>query len=282
LLNLTDARAQSEYRLLEIQIAKDLAGQLSRALGTNDDLAALASLRDARTNHPQLREAMIFDNTGRILLHTDSGMMGRTVAAPQGPRLSSPELTSRTVQGRRVATILAPLPDRDDVYLRAAFDESRLAQGSGSVLARFVMLILATSALPALFVYLRLRRFELVDIAARAHEPSPNHTTRQVAEFLLSATPFAALTVDRDNRILAANTLALELLNLRAEELETLHILKAALPQPLVDFYQSALKSPEKPLEAQLSLALRTPALTAQALFSPATAQWELALLTFR
>jgi PAS domain-containing protein len=286
LLDWTGARFRGEILRLQQQISLNLAAELARALAGNDDLAALAALRDARTHYPQLREALVFDNAGKVLLHTDSGMLGKIVTAPSGPRLTSPETVSRKDQGRPVISILVPLPDRDDGYFRASFDETRLAQGGEAVGSRAAALLVIFAAALAFLVWYRQRSGELAHAARRASEPGPAakpglHPNR-IAQLLLAEMPHAALVIDRDNRIIAANSLVLELLNCRAEELETMHVLSAPLPPAVSELYQTGLKAPAKPVEAKMSLTPRSPALTARAAFAPPTSDWEVAVLSFR
>jgi PAS domain-containing protein len=287
LLRLTNTQYHQQLRHLQIEVAQDLAGQLSRAQASNDDLTSLAALRSARGVHPQIVDAMIFDNAGKILLHTDPGWMGKKVNAPQGPRLSLPVIKHLTEQGRSLLSIQVPLPDRDEGYFRANFDEARFVQESRSVTLRFYVLILATSGVLGFLTWARLRRYDLVDPQARAgHEPAPvpgEAARRQhTVDLLLSEMPHATLAVDRENRILGANTLALELLNCRREELVNLHLLAAPLPQALADFYQNSTQKAGAPCAAKLALNPKSPALQARALFSPASENWELALVTLQ
>jgi len=288
LLRLTNSQYRQQLRHLQIEVTQDLAGQLSRAQASNDDLTSLASLRSARANHPQIVDAMIFDNAGKILLHTDPGWMGKTVNAPQGPRLALPMIKHFDAQGRSLLSIQVPLPDRDEGYFRANFDEAKFVQESQTISLRFYVLILLTSAVLGFLTWARLRRYELIDPQARlGHDMASNALVsalrlEHTAELLLAEMPHATLAVDRENRILGANALALELLNCRREELVNSHIFSASLPAALVDFYQSSLKNPGQLCEAKLALNAKSPALHARALFSPASDQWELTLVTLQ
>jgi PAS domain-containing protein len=228
---------------------------------------------------------MIFDNAGKILLHTDPGWMGKKVNAPQGPRLSLPVIKHLTEQGRSLLSIQVPLPDRDEGYFRANLDEARFVQESRSVALRFYVLILGTSAVLGFLTWARLRRYDLVDPQARAaHEPAPGEAARQqhTVDLLLAEMPHATLAVDRENRILGANALALELLNCRREELVNVHVLSAPLPRTLADFYQASTQKAGARCEAKLALNPKSPSLQARALFSPASENWELALVTLQ
>jgi PAS domain-containing protein len=288
LLRLTNTQYHQELRHLQIEVTQDLAGQLSRAQASNDDLTSLASLRSARANHPQIVDAMIFDNAGKILLHTDPGWMGKKVNAPQGPRLALPVIKHFEEHGRSLLSIQVPLPDRDDGYFRANFDEAKFVQESQSISLRFYVLILLTSAVLGFLTWARLRRYELVDPQQRAgHDASSTALVsalrlEHTAELLLGEMPHATLAVDRENRVMGANALALELLNCRREELVGSHIFSASLPPALVDFYQSSLKKAGQLCEAKLSLNPKSSPLQARALFSPASDQWELALVTLQ
>lgn len=280
-----ETRAAAEFRRLHVQIAADLAGQLSRALAVNDDLSALAGLQDARRHFPQLRQAMLFDNQGKILLHTDSGRLGKTTTAPTGPRLTSSETVLRREQGRSLLSVLVPLPEREDGYLQAIFDETRYAREQRTLAVRLGLLILFSSALLA---WLARRQQQLQEKARAAKRgdartaASPGLRPDCSAGLLLAEMPCAALAFGRENRILAANAPALALLNRRGEELETLHVLNAPLPPALLDLYQNALRTPSKPSEIRFAPASHAPALTARVVFAPPTEQWELALVTFR
>jgi hypothetical protein len=73
LLELSNTFARSERQQWQTQITQEMATQISHLVASNDDLGALVSLRNARSLHPQLQEAVVVDNHGRILLHTDPG-----------------------------------------------------------------------------------------------------------------------------------------------------------------------------------------------------------------
>jgi PAS domain-containing protein len=287
LLTLTNTRYHNELRHLQTQITQDLAAQLARAQASNDDLAALAALRSARANHPQIVDAMIFDNTGKISLHTDSGWMGKKTDVPQGPRLAAPVIKHHTDHGRRIFSIQVPLPDRDDSYFRANFDEAGFVQESRAISVRFYILMLASSLAIAFLAWTRLRRYDWVDPRQHAEGESEasrgaNKKIRHFAELLLGEMPHAALAVDRDNKIIGANTLALELLNCRKEELINLHVFTAPLPASVTDFYNASLKKPGQLSEAKLALIPKAPTMLARAIFSPAGESWELALVTLQ
>lgn len=285
LLDASASRSRTEFRRLQVQVAVQLAGELSRAVAGNDDLAALAVLRAARINFPQLRDAMIFDHNGRIVLHTDSGMLGKSTAAPTGPRLTVPETTFRREQGRPLASVLVPLDDADGGYFRATFDESRQEVGSAALAARGLLAAALSAALLGFLVWNR-RRSEArtLDAQREPESPAPRpglHPDR-AAQLLLAELPHAALAVNRENRIVAANTLILELLACRAEELETLHVQAAPLPEALAEFYRAALEHPGQPRETALALKPGSPRLTARIAFTPPGDAWELAVLTCR
>jgi PAS domain-containing protein len=279
------AQQRADWRQAQVQIARDLASQIARAQAENNDLAALASLGSARGLHPQLLAAMVFDPSGKVLLHTDPGQLGRTVPAPVGVRLTTPESGPWQEGGRRGLAVLVPLPDRDENYLRALFDGSGLEQGGLTLRVHALLLTLCVSVLLALGCRAWLARYEWLDPLARAASPAAPPAVqpmRRVAGLLLAEMPHAALTLDRDNVILAANGLALELLNCRQEELVGFHMLKAPVPPPLLEFYQQALPAPGRPQEGRLRLNPRSPELSGKVTFAPASDQWELALITLR
>ncbi len=184
--------------------------------------------------------------------------------------------------------ISVSLPDRDEGYFRADFDEARFAQESRAISVRFMVLMFVTSGLLGVLGWLRLRRYELVDPLAKVPQEraalslSPAHKIQHLAGLLLAETPHAALAIDRDNKILAANPLALELLNCRKEELINLHVLSSPVPPALADFYQTALKHPGQMSEAKVVLTPKAPAVKGRAVFSPAEDAWELALVTLQ
>jgi PAS domain-containing protein len=103
-----------------------------------------------------------------------------------------------------------------------------------------------------------------------------------LADALLAEMPHATLAIDHENKIVAVNTLALELLNCRQEELEGQHMLSAPLPGVLLDFYQAALKQPGHGLDEKIVLVSKTPALAVHAAFSPAAENWTVMLVTLR
>jgi PAS domain-containing protein len=287
LLRLTNEHYRQELRHLQIEVTQDLAGQLSRAQASNDDLTALAALRSSRSNHPQIVAAMIFDNVGKILLHTDPGWMGKKISVPPGPRLSEPVIKHFTEQGRNLLSIQVPLPDRDEGYFRANFDEAKFAQESGTVSLRFGVLILLTSAVLGFLTWARLRRYELLDPLQRVAptDDAPSISARKFEHtlgLLLAEMPHATFAVDRENRILGANALALELLNCRREELLGVHVFSSPLPPALMEFYQTSLKKTGRFSETKLALHPKSPVLQARVLFAPATDQWELALVTLQ
>ncbi len=288
LLDLSAEHQRSEMQKVQLHISQNLASQISRAFLANDDLTALTTLGDARANFPQLIQAMVFDNTGKILLHTDSGMMGKKTSAPAGPRLTSPETRIRHAQGRVLTSIVLALPFQDDGYFRADFDSARLAQSRQEVLVRAIILNLLVSLGLSLLLWLLLRRYVLLDPAARSAAASPpgaqadTHQFQRNVSLLLAEMPHAAVILDRDHRVLAVNTLAQQLLNCRPEELVGLHLMDSPLPAALTGFYQAALKSPAQPAQAKLSLSARAPAISVRAVFVPASADWEIALVTLQ
>ncbi len=285
IIDALNQKYHAELRRLQIQIAQDLAAQLSRAQASNDDLNALSALRSARLNHPQLIEALIFDNAGKILLHTDSGEMGKTLDVPKGPRLSAPFIRHFTEQKRKVMSIQLPIPDRDNGYCRVNFDEAQFAQEANSLSLQTYSLITATSVVLGFLCWMRLKRYKVVDphqrVALPKEAPSAAPVT-PLADALLAEMPHATLAIDHENKIVAVNTLALELLNCRQEELEGQHMLSAPLPGGLLDFYQAALKQPGHGLEEKIVLVPKAPALTAYAAFSPAAENWTVMLVTLR
>lgn len=271
---------------LKIQIAKNLGYQLSLALAAGDDLAALGTLKTARSHFPQLQKAEIFKSNGHVLLHSDPGMIGKKTKAYPGPRPVSPELTHARQEGRRFTVLLVPLPDEEDLYLRAFFDETLSVQAKKSFAVRFHLLILATSLLIGLFSYFRLSRLEILDPRERARSGiiSPaeqaSQNNRRCAELLLSEMRHAVVAISRDNKILAANTLALGLLNCRPEELAGMHVMQAPLPAPLLELYQQAIAAPERPTQSRLSLNPKEPGLAVKISCAPASPEWELALVS--
>lgn len=281
----TQAARSSVWQEAQVQVARSLAAQIGRAQAEDNDLAALTALGEARSLHPQLKAAMVFDAAGRVTLHTDPGQLGRTVPVPVGVRLSTPETGPWQEGGRRLFAVLTPLPNQEESYLRALFDGSDQVRGTGTLWVHVLLLAFGASALLALGARAWLSRYEWLDPRARAAAldapPSPE-PSRRVAGLLLAEMPHAALTLDRDQVILAANTLALDLLNCRQEELVGLHVLKAPLPSELLALYQEALPFPGQPLERRLKLTERSPALTLTVTFTPASDQWELALITLR
>lgn len=275
----------ADWRTAQVQVARSLAAQIARAQADDNDLAALTALGEARSLHPQLKAAMVFDEAGRVTLHTDPGQLGRTVPAPSGVRLSTPETGPWQEGGRRSFAVLTPLPVQDESYLRALFDDTDQARATGTLWVHALLLAFGASALLALGAHAWLSRFEWFDPRTRAAAPAPPpppEPSRRVAALLLAEMPHAALTLDRDQVILAANALAQDLLNCREEELVSLHVLKAPLPAALLDLYQQALSTPDRPLARGLKLTDRSPALTARITFTPASDLWELALITLR
>ncbi|MEW6516623.1 MAG: hypothetical protein AB1439_06970 [candidate division FCPU426 bacterium] len=277
--------SQSQFadtsRKLLTQIARDLGDQLSRALTAGDDLAALSVLKAGRNIHPQLQKAEVFDRQGKIILHSDPGMLGQKTRSLSGPRPMVPELSLARQEGRPFAVVLVPLPHDEDLLLRAYFDETSMLQSRRVYIVRFYVLLLLTSLLLSLFVYFRLGRFELLDPRERA-ENSPSAGAAlpaRLAGLLLADFPAAALAVNRNNRIVAGNALACELLNCRPEELEGLHVLQAPLPAGLQELYREALRTPERGAEAKLNLKPKEPGLLVKIRCTPASADWELALV---
>jgi hypothetical protein len=274
---------------LQIETARDLAGQLARALSGEDDLAALASLREARLLHSQLREAMLFDRSGRISLHTDAGMLGKQVPVPTGPLSTAPEVTPHFESGRSLTSILLSLPGHEDRFFQASFDRTQQAEISRSLSFRISVLSVLNAALLGALAWVWLRRYTWIDPRVPAIVPRPQAEAkagtayaRRLAGLLLAELPHAALALDRDRHILAVNMLALELLNCRSEELTGMHLLSSPLPNALLEFCQTALTSPGKSSEAKLSLVAKAPAMTVTLTCSPASLEWELALVTLR
>ncbi|MCK5241801.1 hypothetical protein KAR34_05045 [bacterium] len=286
LSSLSKDQFNTETRKLKTQIAQDLANQLAAALTSEDDLAALIVLKSARGNHPQLYKAEVFEANGKITMHTDAGMMNKQTKAYKGPRPISPELSRTRIDGRPLTVALIPMPDDEDLYFRAFFDDTRLAQARRSYVVRFYLLIITTSLLLGLFTLYRVSRFELLDPLQRADVKAPiqqqtdSRHTQRVAGLLLSEIRHAALAIDRNNTILAANSLALELLNCRSEELVGMHVMQSPLPKPLVDFYQQAIKNPNQLSEVKLTLTNKAPSLPIKLTCSPASTDWELAVVS--
>lgn len=269
-------------RKLLTQIAKDFGDQLSRSLSAGDDLAALAVLKAGRSIHPQLQKVEVFDRQGKIILHSDPDRLGKTTRPLNGPRPVTPELSFARQEGRPFAVILVPLAHDEELLLRAYFDETSLAQSRRVYVARFYVLLFLTSLLLAVFAYFRLGRFELLDPREQAAGPAPPAAAlpAHLAGLLLSELKTAALAIGRNNRVVAGNALAYELLNCRPEELEGLHILQAPLPESLQKFYQEAIRAPERAAVSKLSLHPKEPGLSVTLRCTPASADWELALVT--
>jgi PAS domain-containing protein len=284
LSTLSKEQFNTETRKLKTQIAQDLTNQLATAINSEDDLAALIVLKSARSTHAQLYKAEVFEANGKITMHTDAGMMNKLTKPYKGPRPISPELSRAQIDGRPLSVVLVPMPDDDELYFRAFFDDTRLTQARRSYVVRFYLLIICTSLLLGLLALYRVSRFELLDPKQRADVKEQLKTdikhTQRVAELLLSEMRHAALAVDRNNTILAANSLALELLNCRAEELVSMHIMQAPLPKSLQEFYQQAIKNPNQVSEEKLSLTGKDPSLPIKLTCAPASADWELAVVS--
>ncbi len=284
LLRLAASHLNRESQHLKIQITQDLAAQLSRALATDDDLAALGALKASRHNHPQLREAILFDSQGDILLHTDPGRMGKNIQVAKGPWPATPQVSTLLISGRRITAVLTPLSGQEDLFLRAYFDQSRVLQGNSSIAVRFYILILATSLLIGLVCWSGLKRREWAE-DSRPTSPEfdipPHHArpeTRRIAEMLISEIPRAALALTRDNDILAINAPGSKLFNCRADQLAGQHLMRAPLPAPLIEFYQKAITSPEQPVQGQIILFDNTPAMAIKVVCSPLACNWEWSL----
>ncbi|MCK5218070.1 hypothetical protein KAR10_01025 [bacterium] len=284
LLRLATSHLHRVSQRLKIQITQDLAGQLSRALTTDDDLAALGALKASRHNHPQLREAILFDSQGKISLHTDPGKMGKNIQFSKGPWPRSPEVSTSFISGRWITAVLTPLSGQEELFLRAYFDQNHVLQGNSSIAIRFYILILATSLLIGLVCWSGLKRRELAETSrSTLQEPdsSPHHAraeTRRVAELLLSEIPRATLALTRDNFILAVNDPGCKLLNCRADQLAGQHLMRAPLPSSLIKFYQKFLAAPEQPVQGQITLFDHTPAISIKVICSPPASHWEWSL----
>jgi len=273
-----------ETRKLKIQITKDLAVQLARALAADDDLGALIVLKSARSNHPQLQKAEVFAANGKIILHTNPEMIGKKNKPHKKFRPISPELSKVRIDGRPLTVILVPMPENEDLYFRAYFDDTPLLQAKKFYAVRLYLLIIATSFLLALYILFRLSRFELLDPQKRADpkdltRPDDTHTHR-IAELLLSEMRHAALAIDHNNKIIAANSLTLELLNCRTEELKGMHVMQSPMPKSLLEFYQNAIKTPDRVTKTKLALASKEPALPVKITCIPASSEWKLALIS--
>jgi hypothetical protein len=94
--------------------------------------------------------------------------------------------------------------------------------------------------------------------------------------------PHACLAIDRNNIIVAANTLAWELLNCRKDELVGFHIFSSPLPAALSDFYKTSVKQPGQLAETPVTLSPKTRAMKVRVMFSPPSEEWELALVTLQ
>lgn len=282
LVQITGQSQAVEVQRLQTEIAKNLAVQLSSYLAAKDDLSAISALKSARTHYPQLQELQLFDRQGKVVMHSDPAMLGKQVPAPQGLRSLAPEVDEVRRQGRWFTRILVPLPENEDLYLRAFFDQSRERQRSAGVWLRFAVLILLVSLLPALLVRRGLR--SALPVPADLNGPVPSsgvaNRSTQWLELALAEMRSATLAISGHNLVLAANTLALELLNCRAEELVGAHILRAPLPAPLLDLFQQALHTPGRPTEGKLVLTPRSSAIPVRIVFAPADDHFELAFIT--
>jgi|GEM_PF-5452925 len=277
---LASSSLADENQTLKTEIAASLGRQVGRALASGDDLAALTVFKTSRSLHPQLQEATAFDHSGKILYHTDPGMMGRRHPIPAGPRASAPERRTVRRNDKSFTQVLVPLAE-GDWFFQALFGESRSRQRSQAAAVRMALLSLVSALAAALTAWMLLRGYEWVDPRQRAASaPQAEDPHRRVAGLLLAEMPHAALAVNRDNRVLAANPLALELLNCRPEELEGMHLLQSPLVPGLVTLYQQAIKTPARATEADLPVAHQGPALRVRIACSPASPEWELALVT--
>lgn len=281
LSQLSQRQFMDTSRKLLTQIAKDFGDQISRALSAGDDLAALSVLKAGRSIHPQLQKVEVFDRQGKIILHSDPDMLNQKTRPLNGPRPVTPELTLARQEGRPFAVVLVPLPHDEELLLRAYFDETSFFQSRRVYVARFYVLLLLTSLLLAVFAYFRLSRFELLDPRERAAGPAASTPAvpGRLAGLLLPELKTAALAIDRNNRIVAGNAAAYELLDCRPETLEGRHVLQAPLPAALQIFYQEAIRTPERAAEAKLNLTPKGPGLPATLRCAPASADWELALV---
>ncbi|MBN1595621.1 hypothetical protein JW933_06825 [candidate division FCPU426 bacterium] len=284
--SLSQQQLDEETKKLKTQIAEDLAAQLGTALAAKDDLGALMVIKSARSIYPQLYKAEVFRSDGTIFLHSDPGQMGQKTSPYPGPRPSSPEITRLHLNHRPLTVVLVPMPTDDDLFFRVFFDDIRVTQAGKAYTMRMYLFILAASLLLALYVVWRVNRFELLDPKERADLPPADalkrldEKCRRMAELLLAEMRHAAVAINAHNCILAANDLALELLNCRAEELEGLHVMQAPLPSVIVAFYQTAIKNPERATEDRLVLAGKGPALPVKLICMPPSPRWELALLS--
>jgi PAS domain-containing protein len=284
LIQISVHHATEESSLLKMQIAKDLGSQLTQALGSHDDLAALAVVKACRINHPQLQEARVFDSSGKILLHTDPGMMGKKISVAPGPKPTKPEVRLIHHHERVYTDILVPLEDENGLFFQVQFDETRNRQSRQAVAIRFFLLTLLSSLFLGTICWLGLRRYDWTNPLERA-ESQPvsaenGKKIRHLAGLLLSEMAHAAIAVDRNNQILAANTLALELLNCRQEELEGLHILQSPLSPRLMEFYQKAIKTPTQPVEDKVVISTQGLTLPVRITCAPPSLEWEVALIS--
>ncbi len=275
LSGLASRQMTQSKRQWQIQVMHNLAAQLDRALAQADDLSALAIINSDKKNFAQLQTLMVFDRKGQIKLHSTPGMMGKQTDAPPDLTTRGMAIESTTVSDRPVTKITLMLPENNDFYVRAYFDNTRARLTVQTFHSRFYLFILLTSSSLGLLSAWLLKSYIMINPRQKVVSTvNPQSTLYALAD--LAMAPGTLIIIDRDNKILALNPKILEGSTFTAAHFLGQHLIHTPINPSFLQALQRAAKAPQEPQTTTLALVPDTSVHPVTLVCHPASAAWQL------